>query len=328
MAAPQGHNCNQPSPILFESHQQRPTTNTASDNSEQNLISAFNYFYNKTADHSDTLLQFADTNKKHIENMYAKTHEIYPRYCVTYQIFKNAMTILDDTMYLIRFDDGDLEERSIDQTFIDAVNDATKNRFIPAHGDKNVTTLPNLYVELDTCKNMWGYYSYLFSGATTIFDISPIMNEKQKNDILSATKRHGRMILMYPLNVFCKTNFTGKDENKRMERDNFLRKWNDPLYKFFVSFWTHHKRIRAKKCNPELGSSVFLTDGHQKAECRVCLFDGVCDLGIPALGPIMTGCFETPIRSDDTKKIVLQPTLTTNTVIRVSDPGSIGETYR
>ncbi|CAF1296500.1 unnamed protein product [Didymodactylos carnosus] len=81
-------------------------------------------------------------------------------------------------------------------------------------------------------------------------------------------------------------------------RNVFLSVNNERLYSLFVSFWTHHETIPFKKCKSENCLKVFLTDGHQKPDRKVCSFDNVCDITIPELGPILIGCPHTPIREN------------------------------
>ncbi|CAF1209648.1 unnamed protein product [Didymodactylos carnosus] len=78
------------------------------------------------------------------------------------------------------------------------------------------------------------------------------------------------------------------------EQPQYYRQYNDLLYSRFVLFWSHHKKI-SNKCNQDC-STVFLTDGHQKPNRKICNFENVCDISIPELGPCLIGCAESPVR--------------------------------
>ncbi|CAF4533974.1 unnamed protein product, partial [Didymodactylos carnosus] len=88
--------------------------------------------------------------------------------------------------------------------------------------------------------------------------------------------------------------------DSKVEKDQYFSKYFEAFYSIFVGFWSRHKVLTEKgltKCKVDTCSQVFISDGHQKASRSVCVFDNICDISIPELGPILVGCCGTPMKA-------------------------------
>ncbi|CAF1560144.1 unnamed protein product, partial [Didymodactylos carnosus] len=83
------------------------------------------------------------------------------------------------------------------------------------------------------------------------------------------------------------------------DTDLYFEETKENLYKKFVHLWTNHHKF-TKKCDAHC-STVFVVDGHQKANRLVCKFRDVYDKSIPEFGinGIQIGCPNTPMRQNE-----------------------------
>ncbi|CAF1317346.1 unnamed protein product, partial [Didymodactylos carnosus] len=95
--------------------------------------SAYAYTFSKTADHLNAI-ESDKTIPLHIEAFYAKTVEIYPKYCALIQLFVNITKVLQKIdQQLIIFDDGDNLNKQISQEFVRAARTAIIDLFFGAN---------------------------------------------------------------------------------------------------------------------------------------------------------------------------------------------------
>ncbi|CAF1454821.1 unnamed protein product, partial [Didymodactylos carnosus] len=185
---------------------------TASTNSQIGIDddehSAFHYVFNKTADHADSLL--TSTQDKHIQAFYAKTSEIYPRYCVLLQIYRNITEILQKSKDEINFDDGEVEQQTLRPSFINEVQKHIEQLYLKKAA-RNSQQLPILYVTKDTCMLAWYYYEHIFNIALLLFDMENALSTKSSLLITKKTQTPAQIILSYEFNFFTKTTLTGKN---------------------------------------------------------------------------------------------------------------------
>ncbi|CAF1396397.1 unnamed protein product, partial [Didymodactylos carnosus] len=203
--------------MIRSSQHQQASTKTAAENKNDatnEKSSAFFYTFNKTA---DLYASPTSSTEEQLKDLYSKVLEIFPRYCVLFQIFKNVVHILNETTKYINFDDGDHVNKHIDDKFVTEIKLAIKRLLITDNVPRNQMKMPILYIELNTCVTIWSYYEHIFNIALTTFDMHTILPLTTIN-ILSTQREAARKILLYPYNVFSRTTFLGKSPIDR--RDN------------------------------------------------------------------------------------------------------------
>ncbi|CAF1576764.1 unnamed protein product, partial [Didymodactylos carnosus] len=176
--------------------------------------SAYNFTFNKGIDYIAAIR--GGTLPRHIQDFYAKTAEIYPRYCALLQLYRNSMAVLEQIKDNINFDDGYRVGRVIDRAFIDLVQLHIEQMFY-SNSELNDKNMPILYIEKSTCVDAWLWYDYLFSTSLGLFNldedkINRFLTEKQciqNEKIVEGIK--GKLLLLFPYNLFTKTILTNND---------------------------------------------------------------------------------------------------------------------
>ncbi|CAF1304316.1 unnamed protein product, partial [Didymodactylos carnosus] len=178
--------------------------------------SAYAYTFSKIADHLDAI-ESDKTIPLHIEAFYAKTVEIYPKYCALIQLFVNITKVLQKiNQQLIIFDDGDNSNKQISQEFVRAARTAITDLFFGANIKKNESGMLILYFEKNICIKAWSVYEYLFGVVLQLFDMpKPVQKPASTTLILNTStyqsterQQDGRKILMIPYNIFTRATLT------------------------------------------------------------------------------------------------------------------------
>ncbi|CAF1242854.1 unnamed protein product [Didymodactylos carnosus] len=84
--------------------------------------SAYYYVYNRTAAHYNQLFDKNLKIERYLEGFYSKSQEIYPRFCVLFQIYVNTMAVLNELSGMIQFDDVFVKDDKKTNDFIEQIN--------------------------------------------------------------------------------------------------------------------------------------------------------------------------------------------------------------
>ncbi|CAF0949314.1 unnamed protein product, partial [Didymodactylos carnosus] len=183
------------------------------------------------SDHQDHIANCSAKIPAHIQDLYAKTPTIFPRYCCLFQLLKNVCAVIDECENELEFEEGEEDELEINQNFIRHAKLKIAELFLSTakRSPKN-PTIPILIIEKSTCVAAWTWYSYLFQTALQLFSIGTI-GAPDAYAVTSRRKTHEQTLCDFQYNIFMVGALTSvyPDTSRKMSPFHNLKHIVDPL---------------------------------------------------------------------------------------------------